>query len=143
MIVPLLWLMTFSAQDQLPSSPAKKVFDAVCGACHDVDTAVGERRTKAGWRATVDVMVNRGARATDEELNTIIEYLARYFGIVNVNHAAAQELEETLEVSPQTAELIVQYRSQNGDFADLDQFKKVPGLDAKRIDERKDRITFK
>jgi len=64
-------------------------------------------------------MVNRGARAT------------------------AQELEETLEVSPQTAEAIVQYRSQNGDFADLDGLKKVPGLDPKRIDERKDRITFK
>jgi competence protein ComEA len=142
-IVPLLWLMTFSAQDPLPAGPAKKVVDAVCGACHDVETAVGERRTKAGWRAIVDVMVNRGARATDEEFNTIIEYMARYFGIVNVNHAAAKEIEEVLEVSPQAADAIVQYRSQNGEFADLDQLKKVPGLDAKLLDERKDRITFK
>ena len=143
MIAPLLWLLTFTAQGQLPAAPAKKVVEAVCGACHDVDTAVGERRTKAGWRATVDVMVNRGARATDEELGLIIEYLARYFGIVNVNRAAALELEEILEVSPQTAEAVVQYRSQNGDFADMDQLKKVPGLDPKLIDERKDRITFK
>jgi competence protein ComEA len=143
MFVSLLWLMTFTAQVPLPAAPAKKVVEAVCGACHDVDTAVGERRTKAGWRAAVDVMVNRGARATDEELGLVIEYLARYFGIVNVNRAAAQELEEILEVSPQTAQAIVQFRSQNGDFADLDQLKKVPGLDTKLIDERKDRITFK
>jgi competence protein ComEA len=143
MIVSLLWLTTFQAQDQLPGGPAKKTVAAVCGACHDVDTAVGERRTKAGWQATVDAMVKRGARATDEEINTVIEYLARYFGIVNVNRAAAKELEEILEVSPQSAEAIVQYRAQNGDFADLDNLKKVPGLDAKSIDERKDRITFK
>lgn len=143
MTISLLWLMLFHAQDQLPGGPAKKTVAAVCGACHEVDTAVGERRTKAGWQATVDAMVNRGARATDEEINIVIEYLARYFGVVNVNRAAAKEIEEILEVSPQNAESIVEYRAHNGDFADLEGLKKVSGLDAKSIEERKDRITFK
>jgi competence protein ComEA len=115
----------------------------VCGACHDLDTALEMRRTKAGWQATVDAMVDRGARATDEEINTVIEYLARYFGVVNVNQAAAKEIEDILEVSQQNAQAIVQYRAQNGDISDLDTLKKVPGIDAKLIEERKDRITFK
>lgn len=143
MIVSLLWLTMFQAQDSLPGGPAKKVVAEVCGACHDVDTAVGERRTKAGWQATVGAMVDRGARASDDEIKTVIEYLARYFGIVNVNRAAAKELEEILEVSPESAQAIVQYRAGNGDFTDLDGLKKVPGLDAKSIDERKGRIAFK
>ena len=142
MPLSLLWLLMFGAQ-QLPGGPAKNLVTAVCGACHDVDTAVGERRTKAGWQATVDAMVNRGARATDDEIKTVIEYLARYFGVVNVNRATAQEIADVLEVPATNAEAIVQYRAQNGDFTDLDGLKKVPGLDAKTLDERKDRIAFK
>jgi competence ComEA-like helix-hairpin-helix protein len=145
----LPWLIAFvmsgalCAQDQLPGGPAKKTVAAVCGACHDLDTAVGMRRTKEGWQATVDAMVNRGARATDEEINTVLEYLARYFGVVNVNRATAKEIEEVLEISPQVALAIVQYRTQNGDINDLETLQKVRGVDAKLIEERKDRITFK
>ena len=144
MIVSLLWLLTFRAQDPLPGGgPAKKVVAAVCGACHDVDTAIGERRTKEGWKATVEAMVNRGARATDNEVNTVIEYLSRYFGVVNVNRATAKEIEEVVEIPPESAAAMVQYRTEKGGFADLDSVKKVPGLDAKVIEERKDRISFK
>ena len=143
MTSPLLLLTILCAQDQLPGGPAKKTVAAVCGACHDVDTAVGMRRTKAGWKATVDVMVDRGARATDEEIDIIIEYLARYFGMVNVNRASAKEIEDVLEISPENAEAIVQYRAQNGDINGLETLKKVPALDAKVIEERKDRILFK
>jgi glucose dehydrogenase len=68
------------AQDPLPEAPAKKTVEAVCGSCHDVDTAIGEKHDKAGWQTVIATMVNRGARASDQEFDAIIEYLAKYFG---------------------------------------------------------------
>jgi len=40
------------------------------------------------------------------------------------------------------AEAIVAYRQANGDFKTLDDLKKVPGLDAVKVDAQKTRITF-
>ena len=126
----------------LPDAPAKNTVATVCSACHDVDTAIAKRRTKEGWQTIVDTMVDRGARGTEEELTAIIEYMAKYFGLVNVNRAASRELQDVLEVPSQAADAIVKYRAANGAFKDLDGLKKVPGLDAKLLDDRKDRISF-
>jgi hypothetical protein len=38
---------------------------------------------------------------------------------------------------------IVQSRTKNGDFKELDGLKKVPGVNAKLIEGRKDRATFR
>ena len=142
-----LILLSFSllchAQDPLPEAPAKKTFEAVCGGCHDIDTAIGMRHDKAGWQTVVDSMTQRGARASDQELAAIVDYLAKYFGVVNVNSAAAKELEDTLGISAGQAAAIVGYRAANGEFKDLEALKKVPGLDAKLLEDRKDRIVFK
>jgi competence protein ComEA len=141
----LLLLLTIAsiAQSQLPEGPGKKTVENSCGTCHDVDTATDQRRTKTEWQETVDAMVNRGARATDEEIKLIIEYLVKYFGMVNVNKATAKELENVLGISAREAQAIVQYHVNNGDFKELDDLKKVSGVDAKLIEERKDLVTFK
>jgi len=81
LILPCL-IAVSNAQDPLPEAPAKKTVEAVCGSCHDVDTAIGEKHDKAGWQAVIATMVNRGARASDQEFDAIIEYLAKYFGAV-------------------------------------------------------------
>jgi competence protein ComEA len=135
--------MAATAQEQLPDAPAKKTVATVCGACHDLETAVEMRHTKAGWKTVIEAMVQRGALAKDEEFEAIIEYLAKYFGAANVNIATAKELEDVLEIPAEQADGIVKYRAANGDFKDLESLKKVPGVDAKVLDERKDRITFK
>lgn len=131
------------AQATLPEAPAKNTVEKVCGACHDVGTATGKRYTRAGWDGVIDSMANRGARATEEEFEAIIGYLAKYFGAVNVNQAMAKEIADTLEISPKDADAIVKYRMENGQFKDLDGLKKVPGVDANAIEERKDRVVFK
>jgi quinoprotein glucose dehydrogenase len=81
LILPCL-IAVSNAQDPLPEAPAKKTVEAVCGSCHDVDTAIGEKHDKAGWQTVIATMVNRGARASDQEFDAIIEYLAKYFGAV-------------------------------------------------------------
>ncbi len=138
----LCYALTLTAQDRLPEAPAKKTLETVCGDCHDTDTVVGERHDKPGWQAVVTTMVNRGAQASDEEFDAIIDYLAKYFGVVNVNQAAAKEIEDVLQISSEQAAAIVRYRAANGPFKNLAGLKKVPGLDAKLLEDRKDRITF-
>ncbi len=142
-LILLCFAMISSAQDPLPEAPAKKTVENVCGGCHDVDTAIGERHDKAGWQTVIATMVNRGARASDQEFDAIIDYLAKYFGVVNVNKAGAKEIEDALGISTEQSAAIIRYRASNGEFKDLEGLKKVPGLDAKVLEDRKDRIVFK
>jgi competence protein ComEA len=131
------------AQDPLPEGPGRKSVETACSACHDLATVTEMRRSRAGWQELVEAMVNRGARATEQELDAIVSYLAAYFGVVNVNKAAAEEIARVLGVPSQEADAIVRYRAERGEFTDLDGLKKVPGVDAEAIEERKDRIAFK
>jgi competence protein ComEA len=142
-IVAALPLTAAAAQDSLPDKPGKETVVRVCSACHELDTAVGTRHTRTEWRAVVDAMLNRGAKASDEEIAAIIDYLATHVALVNVNKAPAAEIEAGLAIPPTHAEEIVRYRTEHGEFADLDGLKKVPGVDAAVLEERKDRITFR
>jgi competence protein ComEA len=37
---------------------------------------------------------------------------------------------------------VIEYRKKNGDFKSLDDLKKVPDVDAKKLDAKKDRLAF-
>jgi mono/diheme cytochrome c family protein len=67
------------AQD-LPDGAGKDLVMKVCTACHELTRITSKKRTKEEWSATVDTMAARGAKASDEEFDTIVTYLARYFG---------------------------------------------------------------
>ena len=47
-----------------------------------------------------------------------------------------------LDITAAVADALVSYRQQNGPFKTLDDLKKVPGLDAAKVDARKVRVTF-
>jgi len=61
---------------------------------------------------------------------------------VNVNKAAAKDLVSALELSEKEAESIVQYREKNGNFTNWEDLKKVPDLDSKKIEAKKDQLAF-
>ncbi len=87
LLVPFLissFVPLAQAQD-LPEGKGKDVVEQVCGACHGTDLVASRRATKQGWSYIVDDMVSRGASATNEQIQTINEYLAKSFGQVNVN----------------------------------------------------------
>jgi|SRR5579863_1596865 hypothetical protein len=65
---------------KLPAGEGKEVTERVCSACHGIDIVASERHNKAEWQKVTDDMVARGADATDAEVKTIVEYLAKYFG---------------------------------------------------------------
>lgn len=78
LLLPFL-LPLVQAQD-LPAGKGKKLVEDVCAACHGLDVVVTQHATKEGWASIVADMMNRGASATDEQVKTIVEYLAANFG---------------------------------------------------------------
>jgi competence protein ComEA len=138
-----------AAQSNLPDGPGKALVERICSSCHGVEVFTDNHSTKARWGAVVDDMVSRGAEGTDEEINQVVDYLSKNFGPVrdagpkvNVNKAGAEELAKTLAIAQGDATAIVQYRAKNGNFKNLEALKSVPGIDGKKIEEKKDRIEF-
>jgi len=131
----------------LPTGPGHDELMKVCGKCHSAEQAVSLRQSRTGWEETVSKMVNMGAEGTDDEYEAILGYLTKNFGPeaarpVNVNKATPVEIETSLSLTRAEAAAIVQYRTDKGDFKGLDDLKNVPGLDFKKVESKKSRITF-
>jgi quinoprotein glucose dehydrogenase len=126
----------------LPEGDGRALVVELCAGCHDNATTVAKRKFRTDWRAVIANMRERGAQGTDEDARTIEAYLTRHFGLVNVNGADARELQDVLGVTVREAEAIVTHRSVRGEFRTLDDLKKVPGVDARRIEQEKASIVF-
>jgi len=133
------------AQDAvLPDGKAKSLVQDNCTECHGVDTIIANGMSNAEWRTTVKQMVKRGAALTPEQIDSVVDYLSVYFGTekINVNTAGAPELQAAFQITAEQAAAILAHRKANGNFKDLDSLKKVSGLDAKKVDAKRDSITF-
>jgi mono/diheme cytochrome c family protein len=64
----------------LPDGAGKDLVMKVCTACHELTRITSKKWTKEQWNDTVDKMAARGAKASDEEFESIVTYLAKYFG---------------------------------------------------------------
>ncbi len=86
------------AQDVLPDAPGKDITVKVCASCHAADTVASVRHTPEGWRDVIAKMVAAGAEGTEQELETVFQYLSTHFPAeaqkaLNLNTATAIELE--------------------------------------------------
>jgi competence protein ComEA len=148
LFLPLVFLTLgglLHAQDiVLPDGKAKSLVQDTCTECHGLETVVATGMSSTEWRDTVKQMVRRGAALKPDQIDTVVDYLSVYFGAekINVNTASAQELQNALKVTAEQAAAIVAYRKANGNFKDLDGLKKVTGLDAAKLDAKKDSIGF-
>ena len=140
-----LFLTVAKAQEKLPNGPGRETLKRVCGACHSAENVAGMSKTREEWGALVGEMAAVGAQGTEDEFNEIVDYLATYFPKtpkINVNKATAKDLESGLELSLKEAEAIVHHREEKGSFKTVEDVEKVPGVDAKKIEAKKDRLTF-
>jgi competence protein ComEA len=143
-IVIALFSCTVSAQS-LPDGPGKEVFESVCSLCHAPTAPMGKQWTETQWDAKVTEMLQEEPDVTPQERATIVEYLSANFrpgGKIYINKARAKDLETALEISATEAEAIFRYREEKGSFKSLDDLKKVPGLNAAKIEAKKDRLEF-
>jgi len=147
---PLLLILSFApragAQTQFPDGPGKDTFVRICSNCHGPENVIGHGQNADAWTETLNKMIQNGAQGSDDEFGAILDYLTTNFPPppkqINVNQATAWNLRNWLNFSEKQAIAVVDYRKQNGDFKTLDDLKKVPGMDAKVLDAKKDHITF-
>jgi competence protein ComEA len=142
LLAPLFALSALRAQD-LPAGPGKDTVEKVCTACHGLEAIVALQGGKDIWQSIIDDMKGRGADGSNEDFNAIVNYLSKYFGNnVNVNTAAAKELADNLDLTAAEADAIVKYRADKGNFKEFADLKKVPGLDASKLEPLQKRIKF-
>lgn len=131
----------------MPDGPGKAEASKLCKGCHELEKSFSMRQDRAGWQQTLDKMVSYGLKAKEEEINLILEYVVKNYPAddvprLNVNKAEAIELESALSLKRSQAAAIIQYREKNGKFKSIEDLKKVPGLDAAKLDAKKDRLIF-
>jgi competence ComEA-like helix-hairpin-helix protein len=131
-----------SAQSSSTDS-AERAFTNACGKCHPTQRVTATRRTRSQWEEVITAMITaRGAQVSDEDFDTILAYLTRVHGRVNVNRAPAADMVEVLEISDTIATAIVNYRREHGGFEDFDALTKVPGIDRDKLEQKRDAIAF-
>jgi competence protein ComEA len=131
----------------LPEGAGKAETERLCGTCHDVNKAVSLRQDEAGWGATVLKMVDFGAKIESDEMVAIVTHLAKSYPAeemapLNMNKARAIQLESRLSLKRSEAAAILRYRKEHGDFASIEDLKKVPGIDFAKIEAKKDSLVF-
>jgi competence protein ComEA len=134
---------TVPSGEGMPDGPGKDVTVRACGPCHEARRAASVRLTREGWAAVIEGMKLRGAKVSDEEFPVILDYLSTHFlgeaaRPLNVNTAAQIDLEAAGGLLRREAAAVIQYREKHGRFSTLDDLKKVPGLDFKKIEARRD-----
>jgi mono/diheme cytochrome c family protein len=72
---------------ELPEGKGKAVVQTACSQCHGLDVIVG-RRSREEWANVVSQMVGNGAQLSDDDYNTVIEYLATNLGPAGQNAPA-------------------------------------------------------
>jgi competence protein ComEA len=118
--------------------------EVICSECHTTERIAAQQLTKPQWADKVLEMLQEAPDVKQSERDRIVEYLAKTFPArAQVNKADAKALQEILDISSESASAIVGYRLQNGTFKTLDDLKKVPGVDAGKLDAKRDLIDFK
>jgi competence protein ComEA len=140
-------LFTSSVLAEIPPGPGHDETNKVCSKCHSPEQATSLKQSKTAWEETISKMVNLGSEGTDEEYEAILNYLVRNFGPevarpINVNKATGVELEAGLGLTRAESAAVLQYRTDKGNFKDLDDLKSVPGLDFKKVEAKKMRLAF-
>jgi len=131
-------------RSQMPEGEGKATTVRLCGKCHGVEIVLGKPNSEEGWSAIIENMVQRGMKATDDELYQVVDYLTKNIKAlpkIHVNKAGAKELEDGLDISSKEAEAIVTARAK-GEFKSLDDLKKVPGIPIAKIEARKGLLVF-
>jgi competence protein ComEA len=146
--IVMLGLTAFSALAvELPDGPGQAETEKLCTQCHDLGKSVSMRQDRNGWGVTLTKMIAMGMKGTDEEMQAVLDYLAKSFPPealppININTARAIQLESRLSLKRSEAAAILKYRKDHGDFKSIEDLKKVPGIDFSKIEAKQDSLVF-
>ena len=134
-----------AGQDSFPDGPGTDITVRVCGACHSASRSAAVRLTRGGWQDVIAKMVSLGAKGSDTELAAVLDYLSANFKgdapkPVNMNTARAIDLESVAGLLRKEAAALIAYRTKHGPCKTLQDLKKIPGVDFRKIERRRDRL---
>jgi competence protein ComEA len=132
---------------QLLDGPGRAELERVCKQCHELARSISLRQDRDGWNTTITKMSAFGMKADDHDVTLIVDYLVKNYPAedvqkINVNTASAIELEAGLSLRRSQAAALLAYRTEHGNFKSVDDLKKVPLVDADKIEAKKGRIAF-
>jgi competence ComEA-like helix-hairpin-helix protein len=133
---------------EMPEGQGKQIILRECTACHLPDHFTKYQHTPEEWQAIVIRMGTRVRAATKEELDTVTKYLATNYpkvevaGKLNVNKAKAADIQAQLSLTPEEADAVVKYRERHGDFREWGDLLAIYGVDGRKIEAAKDRMSF-
>jgi competence protein ComEA len=141
----LACVLPAAAQDPFPEGPGKDVTVRLCGTCHPAERSAAVRLTRDGWRDVIAKMVALGAQGSDAERAAVLDYLSASFKgeapkPVNLNTASTIDLESVAGLLRKESAALIAYRTKHGPCKALEDLKKIPGLDFRKIDRRRDRL---
>jgi competence ComEA-like helix-hairpin-helix protein len=154
LLTGFIYLILAANEQGLPAGKGQEIVQQNCAGCHVLKVVTSKRASKQQWSTLVDQMISRGAEVPDEEIETVVDYLAKNFGAtagekdpdrsppINVNKDTAAELAGALGLSAKDAAAIVAYREQNGNFKVWRDLINVPGIETEKIESNKDRLAF-
>jgi competence protein ComEA len=140
----------------MPNAPGKDITVQTCTKCHSITNITSQNQDMDGWTAIINKMVGYGATGTDEDLQQVLDYLVKYYGPVSqpargantphpkimVNKDTAAQLATELGLTDEESKAVVAYRDKNGNFKSIDDLKKVPKVDSKKIDAHASDLVF-
>jgi competence protein ComEA len=135
------------AHPEFPAGEGREAVMHLCSKCHSPNIILASGQDRTGWENTITKMVRLGAQGNDEDFSDIADYLTANFPPspvkkIFINMATDKQIAAVLEISEVDAKAIVAYRDKIKGFQSIDDIKKVPGVDAKKIDANKDRLIF-
>lgn len=132
---------------EFPAGEGREVVMRLCVKCHSPNIILASGQDRTGWENTITKMARLGAVGTDDDFSDIADYLTANFPPspiqkIFVNMATDKQLATILGISQDDAKAIVTYRDKVKGFKSIDDMKKAPGADAKKIDAKKDNLVF-
>lgn len=70
-----------SAPTAMSPEAEKALVERTCAGCHSIDVVTSQRMSAKEWNNVVQTMVGRGAQASDAEAKSIVDYLAKTYGV--------------------------------------------------------------
>jgi cytochrome c5 len=129
----------------LPAGAGKELVVKICLDCHGAGHFRGQRLSQDDWSDKVYDMIDRGAKASDDEVTAVLAYLVKNFGKgskVLVNTAPLVELKSVLRFTVAESEAVLAYRKDHPAFQEWRDLLKVPGIDPDKVEAGKDLMAF-
>lgn len=159
LLATTLYLAFAAAIPQLPSGAGATIVQHRCTSCHALSVVTSKRASKPQWTQLVNQMVTRGAQIPDDEIATVVEYLAANFSLssppptenaratsgpklINVNMATAKQLAFAFGLTAQEADAVLEYRAQHGKIRNWDALTRMPGISATKFKDKKSLIRY-